>query len=226
MRALLVLGILLLVILALLSGAARGLGSQREPNPAPFPLPDSAGCWEGLCFFAIPQEELEAALIAHPALTVTRSTAAPDTDPAFLRQSFQLVYDTPGRRTAQLRLGATFYWVTLSGGWEGTHALDRLGTVIEALGAPDRVALYNQHSDPAVALEYLDRQLTVWVQPSGGGPRWAHLRPTDRVVALRLANPDTPYPGPVTYAPSTGDWAGFGRYEFATDEIFITPLVE
>src|SRR5574342_1281297 len=61
----------LLVIFALLIAGARQIGHRQERDI--FPLPSADGCWQGLCFLEMSEDEIVPALVFHPDVTHLRA---------------------------------------------------------------------------------------------------------------------------------------------------------
>jgi hypothetical protein len=200
----------LVLFLALAIGGMRWIGRQRAPGEFPLPSPD--GCWESICFLGeLGLERVPAVLNAHPDVVSGSAALVPDLQPGGYQMvefvyAPRLSYPTP----------VLLYWANhsynLLRDWrrESNPPLMRLGSVLVALGAPERVSLLADQ----IVLHYPARHLEVMVLPARRGMNWAHLSPVSPVIALFVLDASLASNSETVYYPPSEAWHGFGEYRF------------
>ncbi len=189
------------IALAALLAGARWLGQQAA---APgFPLPQADGCWQGVCFLDLAPDLIPATLNAHPG--VVPGSARRVVNPAAPgEQRVRFLVRQGGRVYAvELVHDAASYYLAPEAPWL------RLGDVVTAWGAPERITLLADQ----IGLHYPAQSLVVFVLHRGAGTA-TRLAPSDAVVGLAvLRREPAGAEGRVYYPPSSG-WRGFGVYHF------------
>lgn len=184
----------LIAALIVLIGAARGIG-QRDAGD-PFPLPDTDGCWMGLCFAGMRGTQIQSAVWNHPGLGFQNTLPSPMNYRVILEQ-----HDPP--LAVVLHTFGDGYALSWDWGVPDNPPLMRIGALVETLGPPDHLS----GTQNGVTLHYPARSLNVTVYPDRIGLDWAYLPPDLPVYALIVFPPDV--------FEATADWHGFGWYEFA-----------
>lgn len=189
------------IALAVLVAGSRWLG-QRAASPG-FPLPQADGCWQGVCFFELAPDAIPATLNAHPG--VVPGSARRVLNPAAPgEQRVRFLVRRGGRvYSVELVHDAASYYLAPEAPWL------RLGDVVTALGAPERVTLLADQ----IGLHYPAQSLVVFVLHRGAGPA-PRLAPSDAVVGLAVLRREPVEGESRVYYPPSSAWRGFGVYHF------------
>lgn len=203
MRRLLPIPLAMWLIAALILLGARQI-ARLHPIAAPLPLPDSDGCWDGLCLFHVRQDDLPAALAGHSRILTVGQQAAPNAYHVTLRAD-----DGPARGAV---IQAAPDSVLISWDWSerGNPPLLTLGDVLRVYGPPDRLDLHRQAGS---VLWYANRSASVVIQPIQYGIAWLRLAPDDPVTRLTAIRPDRYAETAILPAEmeiASGPWRGFG----------------
>ncbi|NLF75709.1 MAG: hypothetical protein GX573_08425 [Chloroflexi bacterium] len=207
--------LLVALCVVLIAGAAgaRWIGQRAQTAPA-FPLPGEDRCWDGLCFSAMPPEEVLAALRVSPRVAPGSAAILEGLQPAGYNPAVAFRW-APGTNRS---LPVLLYWATngyhLMRDWrqDSNPPLLRAGDVLAALGPPDRVSLQADQ----VSLHYASRRLEVVIVPSSIVLDRARLLPGDGVIRLFVISTDSPPATERVYYPPSSPWQGFGLIQFAT----------
>lgn len=201
-------GVFALMTLGVMGG--RWLG--QVASPAPFPVPDAAGCWQDLCFARMSPDAVAAELNAQAGIVPGSARFVDDVLPTGSRLPVEFVYAPDGRNPRRVLLYWAEHSYDLTRDWRhpGNPSLLALGEIVQALGAPAQVSLLTDY----LLLHYPAQRLRVVVLPAAQGSGWVRVTPADRVTSLFVTDLDVSSAPATVYCPPSVPWQGFGIFRF------------
>jgi hypothetical protein len=189
----------LLMIFAVLIAGARQIGHRQERDH--FPLPSADGCWQGLCFLEMSEEEIVQALAHHPDVAEFGG----------VRNSIHYVFkvDYSHKPLASVILYASPEDYVFARDYQSSYSslMMSAGDVLVKLGPPQKITLTNSYD---ISLNYSN--LDIIIDATMARPYPARVLPNNIVREITVYNPNFQHYGRLTWDPVT--WHGFGTYDF------------